>query len=127
MWLAAKSLGAPDTAEQAVRNAGWATALARYLRAVPDLIARGRVPLPDTSPEAIPALAQTGLARLQAAQNARTTIPANAAPALYPAWQTKALLALAARDPARVLDGTLHQSEFARRGGLAWRGLTGRW
>jgi 15-cis-phytoene synthase len=127
MWLAARSLGAPDTAEQATRNAGWATALSNYLRAVPDLIQRGRVPLPDTSPQAIAALAKTGLARLGAANAARATISTKAAPALFPAWQTKALLTLAAKDPARVFDGTLHQSEFARRGGLAWRGLTGRW
>ncbi len=127
MWLAAKSLGAPDTAEQAARNSGWATALLNYLRAVPDLTARGRVPLPDTSPQAITALARTGLARLQTAQTTRASIPAKAAPALYPAWQTKALLTLAATDPASVTEGRLHQSEFARRGRLAWRGLTGRW
>ncbi len=127
MWLAAKALGAPDAAEPAARSAGWATALASYLRAVPDLTARGRVPLPDTSAQAIATLAQTGLVRLRSAHAARATIPAAVAPALFPAWQTQALLRLAAKDPARVFDGTLHQSEFARRGGLAWRGLTGRW
>jgi 15-cis-phytoene synthase len=127
MWLAAKALGAPDSAEPAVRNAGWATALLNYLRAVPDLTARGRVPLVNNSPQAVANIAKIGLARLQAAQNARASIPSNVAPALYPAWQTKALLSLAAKDPASVTEGRLHQSEFARRGGLAWRGLTGRW
>ena len=127
MWLAAKSLNAPDTAEQAARNAGWATALATYFRAVPDLIARGRAPLPDASPNAIAALAQTGLTRLNAAHKTRATIPRYATPALYPAWQTRALLTLAAKDPAAVTEGRLQQSEFARRGGLALRALTGRW
>ena len=127
MWLAAKSLHAPDAAEQTCRHAGWATALASYLRAVPDLIARGRAPLPDASPEAIADLAQTGLARLNAAETSRASIPRHAVPALYPAWQTRALLSLAAKDPAAVTQSRLQQSEFARRGGLAWRGLTGRW
>ena len=127
MWLAAKSLNAPDTAEQTARNAGWATALATYFCAVPNLIARGRVPLPDASPQAISALARTGLARLNAAQTTRASIPRHAAPALYPTWQTRALLTLAAKDPAAVWQSRLQQSEFARRGGLAWRGLTGRW
>ncbi|MDZ4095407.1 MAG: squalene/phytoene synthase family protein, partial [Paracoccaceae bacterium] len=45
MWLAAKALGAPDAAEPLARNAGWAMALAGFLRAVPELEARGRVPL----------------------------------------------------------------------------------
>ena len=127
MWLAAKSLNAPDTAEQTARHAGWATALANYLHAVPDLAARGRVPLPDASDNAIGALARIGLARLTKAQNTRASIPRHAAPALFPAWQTRALLTLAAKDPAAVTQGRLQQSEFARRGGLAWRGLTLRW
>ena len=127
MWLAAKSLDAPDTAEQAARNAGWATALASYLRAVPDLTARGRAPLPDPTPDAIVSLAKTGLGRLQAAQKARNTVPRHANGALYPAWQTQALLTMAARDPAAVTEGRLQQPEFFRRGGLAIRAFTGRW
>jgi len=127
MWLAAKSLNAPDTAEQTARNAGWATALATYFRAVPDLIVRGRVPLPDASPTAIKALAETGLMCLTNAQKSRASIPAHATAALFPAWQTRAILTIAAKDPAAVTENRLQQSEFARRGGLAWRGLTGRW
>ena len=127
MWLAALSLNALENSEQTVRNAGWATALATYFRAVPDLVARGRVPLPDPGPKAIATLAQRGLDRLDTAHKNRASIPRHAAPALFPAWQTRALLTLAAKDPAAVAQGRLHQSEFARRGGLAWRGLTGRW
>lgn len=127
MWLAAKSLNAPDAAEQTARDAGWATALASYFRAVPDLIARGRAPLPDASATGISSLARSGLARLTKARAAGAAVPRGAAPALYPSWQTCALLTLAAKDPAAVTQGRLQQSEFARRGGLAWRSLTGRW
>ena len=127
MWLAAKSLNAPDGAEQTARGAGWATALASYFCAIPHLTARGRVPLPDPSPQAIATFARLGLDRLHAARTARASIPRHVAPALFPAWQTQAILTLAAKDPAAVAQGRLQQSEFARRGGLAWVGLTGRW
>ena len=53
MWLAALALGAGPEAEVPVRAFGWATGLANYLRAVPELEARGRVPLVDGRPEAI--------------------------------------------------------------------------
>jgi len=49
-----------------------------------------------------------------------------AKPARYPllaVWRTKTLLNQAAKDPARVGNGTLGQSEFARRGSLLWRAL----
>jgi 15-cis-phytoene synthase len=124
MWLAARALGTPDSAEAAVRDFGWATAAAGYLRAVPDLRARGRQPLPEgLSPEV---LARIGLSRLERGRAARKSIPRATAPALLPGWQTDGLLRLAATDPARVEAGGLALSEFARRGGLIRATLTGR-
>jgi phytoene/squalene synthetase len=124
MWLAARALGAPDSTEAAVRDFGWATAAAGYLRAVPDLRARGRQPLPEGfSPEG---LARTGLDRLARARAGRKSIPRAVAPALLTGWQTAGLLRLAATDPARVTAGTLALSEFSRRGGLIRAALTGR-
>jgi phytoene/squalene synthetase len=124
MWLAARSLGAPDAAEAAVRDYGWANAAAGFLRAVPELVARGRHPLPDgVSPEA---LARMGLDRLQRARAARKTIPRDAKPALLAGWQADGLLRLAATEPERVAVGQLSLSEFSRRGGLVLATLTGR-
>lgn len=124
MWLAARALGAPDGAEEAVRNFGWATAAAGYLRAVADLRARGRQPLPEgLSPEA---LARMGQQRLRRARAGRRVIPRAVTPALLTGWQTAGLLRLAASDPARVTEGRLALSEFARRGGLIRASLTGR-
>jgi 15-cis-phytoene synthase len=124
MWLAARALGAPDSAEAAVRGFGWATAAAGYLRAVPDLRARGRQPLPEVlSPEG---LARAGLDRLAGARAVRKSIPRAVTPALLTGWQTAGLLRLAAADPARVAAGTLALSEFSRRGGLIRAALTGR-
>jgi phytoene/squalene synthetase len=124
MWLAARALGAPDSAENSVRGFGWATAAAGYLRAVADLRARGRAPLPEgLSSEA---LARMGLERLKRARAGRKTIPRAVFPALLAGWQTGGILRLAATDPARVEDGRLALSEFARRGGLIRAALTGR-
>jgi phytoene/squalene synthetase len=124
MWLAARALGAPDTAEAAVRAFGWASAAATYLRAVPDLVARGRQPLPDgIAPDA---LARAGRERLQAARAGRKTIPRAARPALLAGWQAAGLLRLAEAEPDRVAAGELALSEFSRRGGLVRAAFTGR-
>jgi phytoene/squalene synthetase len=124
MWLAARALGAPDTAEGAVRAYGWAAAAAGYLRALPELQARGRSPLPEGI--APVDLARSGLDRLQTARAGRKTIPREAAAALLPAWQAPALLRLAVSDPGRITSGQLALSEFARRSGLIRASFTGR-
>lgn len=127
MWLAAKACGAPDHAEPAVRDFGWAAGLAGYLRAVPELAARGRVPLIDGRPDAVRALAQTGLARLRRAQAGSSQVGRAAGAALLAGWQTEALLRQVARDPLVVIEARMGISEFARRGSLAWQAISGRW
>lgn len=123
MWLAGKALGAPAHAEPALRAAGWATGLAAYLRAVPELEQRGRIPLLDGRPAAVTALANRGLAKLDTAFAARKSLPAAA---LLPAWQTRALLTMAAQTPAHVANGTLHLADFTRSRRLLWQSLTQR-
>lgn len=127
MWLAARLLGAPDSAESTVRQFGSAAALAAWLRAVPSLTARGRHPLPDPAAAAVSELARQGLDRIAAARRGRGQVPGPALPALLAGWQARPLLALAMKEPARVASGTLALSEFARRGSLTWAALTGRW
>lgn len=127
MWQAARMLGAPQMAEPVVRDLGWGAGLAAWLRAAPNLRARGYPPFPEDSPDAIAALARAGLARIARARAARAAVPAVAFPALATGWQAAAILRLAAGDPRRVAQGRLQQSEFARRGGLAWAALSGRW
>ncbi|GGH47723.1 squalene/phytoene synthase family protein [Frigidibacter albus] len=126
MLAAGQALGAPEAAHTALQDAGLATGIANWLVAVPDLIARGRAPLPDPGPEAIAALARTGLASLTRARNARSALPAAAIPALYPAWQTGALLSRAAADPGQITQTPLRLSEFSRRGRLLLTAATGR-
>ncbi len=126
LWLAAKACGAAATAEPVLRAYGWAHGLANYLRAVPDLAARGRLPLLDNSATAVAALAQTGLSKIATARAARRQV-GQAAPALLAGWQAERLLTLVVADPGLVAAGGLRQSEFRRRSGLLWQAVTGRW
>ena len=118
MWLAAKACGGTD--ESAARALGWAMGLANYLRAVPELEARGRQPLPDGRAEAVQALAKDGLRRLATAKG---RVPVAAALA---AWQARGLLRQVVANPALVANGAMGLSEFALRGGLLWSAFTGR-
>lgn len=125
MWATARALGAAPEAEAPVRAFGWAAGLAAYLRAVPALEERGRIPLVDGRAEAVAALAADGLARLAAYRRDRHRIAKPARAALHAGWQAGPLLRLATREPQRVADGTLALSEFARRFGLMRLALTG--
>ena len=125
MWLAARALGAPDQAERVVRDYGWAAGLAGFLRAVPELEARGRVPLPEGIDLA--ALAATGLERLGAARAGRRAVPREVTPALLAGWQAEGILRQVRADPGAVRGGRLGVSEFSRRGRLLWQAFSGRW
>ncbi|MDO9526499.1 MAG: squalene/phytoene synthase family protein [Gemmobacter sp.] len=125
-WAACLALGGPAKAEQAIRDFALAAGLAGWFRAVPALIGRGRDPLPGGA-EAVAGLAQTGLDRLRQARAARASVPRACTPALLAGWQAGGILAQAAAEPGRVEAGALGTSEFARRGGLVWRALTGLW
>ncbi len=108
MWVAARALGAAPEAEAAVRRIGQAGGLAAWFAAVPELMARGRAPLPDPSPEGITALAGQGLDRLGAR-------PAGAGAALLPAATARPILARVRREPARVTEGRVALSPFRHR------------
>ena len=125
MWLAARACGGLEGAETVARNLGWAAGLAAYLRAVPDLAARGRVPLVDDAPGALVALASKGLSRLDDARLALHRLGPGRVAALA-AWQAGPILRLVLQRPARVAEGRLQRSEFARRAGLMLAALTGR-
>ena len=124
LWGAALCVGVAPSLEPAVRDAGFASGLANWFLAVPELEARGRYPLPDGRPQAVAALAQMGLARLRRARAARFGA---AVPVLRTCWRAGDLLTQAAREPGRVADGTLGTSEFRKRVTLAVKSLLGRW
>ncbi|WP_172329370.1 squalene/phytoene synthase family protein [Mangrovicoccus sp. HB161399] len=109
MVAAGAALGAGT---RGLMDAGFAAGLAAYLRAVPELRARGRRPLPSEDPQDIAELARIGLDRLGAA---RGSAPEPAArPALLSAWRAGGILRAARAEPGRVLAGRLEISPFRR-------------
>ena len=122
MIVAAGALGRVE--RQVALDAGYAQGLAAFLRAVPELEAKGRIPLVDGRAEAVAVLAQDGLLRLERAR--RAWVPAAVRPAFLAAWQAGPLLRMAARAPGRVADGTLALGAFGKRARLSWAALTGR-
>lgn len=125
-WVAARALGAEAAAEAPLRDMAHAAGVASLLRAVPELEARGRVPLLDGRPEGVRALADRALARLKRGKAGQGAITKPARPAVFAFWRAEAALKAARAEPARVAGGTLDESEFARRGRLLRVSLTGR-
>lgn len=124
-WIAARALGPAD--ETVVRHAAYAAGIAAWLRAIPHLEARGRVPLLDGRSEAVRKLAQDALDRLGKARKHRGQVSRRAVAALLHVGQAKATLRAAVADPQAVAEGRLPDVEQADRISLALRALTGRW
>ncbi len=113
--VACHALGGP--VDDDVRAIGYASALARYLVAVPALEAHGRLPLVDGRAEAIAALAKDALDGLPR----RLT-----SPALFEAAGARAILRRAARDPMAVAEGRLEGSPLSDRWSLIRAATLGR-
>jgi len=123
MVLAGRALGVQD--EGPLRDFGAASALAGWFRAVPALIERGRLPLPDGVP--LESLAQEGLARLADVRRFRPAGLRPALPALLTGWQAGTVLRRVQADPALVMADGLALPELRRRSALFVRAMTGRW
>ncbi len=123
--VAAQAMGVAE--ESVLRDFGYALGVANWLRAIPELEARGRIPLLDGTQDGVRQLAGKAIERLARARSKRTLISAESRPAMYCGWQTGEILRQATADPARVSAGTLGQSEFRRRVDLMARVVTGRW
>ncbi|WP_300513475.1 squalene/phytoene synthase family protein [Aliiroseovarius sp.] len=118
MAVAGGALGGEDRA--GFERIGTAQGIANWLLAQPALRAAGRG-FVAPAPEVYADLAHAGL-RMLAPVKAGSAVPA-----LRAAWRTKGVLARTARDPEGVMGGSIAGSEFARRGGLLWKSVTGRW
>ena len=126
MELAARHLGAEGAALPVVRDFARGAGTAALLRALPELRARGRDPLP--AGVEVAALARAGLAGLARARRHRGRVPAAAAPALLAGWRAERVLRRAASDPAAAFrPGGLEAADALARAGLLWRTFSGRW
>jgi phytoene synthase len=125
MELAARHLGAEGAVLAVVREFARGCGIAALLRALPELRARGRDPLP---PEvAVSVLAQDGLAALARARGGRGRVAGAVTPALLAGWRAGHVLRRAAADPAAVRPGGLGRAEIVARAELLWRAFSGRW
>jgi phytoene synthase len=125
MELAARHLGAEGAALPVVRDFARGAGTAALLRALPELRALGRDPLPRGTDLA--GLAGDGLAALGRARSRRDRVPAAAAPALLVGWQADRVLRRVVADPGAVRPGGLEVAEIRARAALLVRGLSGRW
>jgi 15-cis-phytoene synthase len=126
MGATAQALGARGADALAAAQAyGTAAGLAAYLRAVPELAARGRRPLLDEGDLAIAALARSALDAWTAARAQRRAL-GQAWPALLAGVQAGAILRRAARAPHLVRAGALHLAPMQARARLIWAAMTGR-
>ena len=126
LYLAA-SQALSGQAPDALSDLGYASGVAQFLRAVPELERQGRIPLVDGRAEAIRALADGALTRLAKARTRRATLPGSAGPVALAAWQADPILKQARSDPQRVADGTLGLSDLGGKARLIWQAATGRW
>lgn len=120
MVVSVAALNGDPALERPAQAVGRASGLAGWLMAVPQLEARGWRALPDD----IAGLIAQARAGLGAARRARFGA---ALPAVRAAWRADAVLARAAADLGAIRAGRLGGSEFARRGSLLAKSLTGRW
>ncbi|MEP3687419.1 MAG: squalene/phytoene synthase family protein [Sulfitobacter dubius] len=121
MWVAARCLGA--TEEAVVRDAAYATGIAAWLCAIPNLEEAGRVPLLNGTAEGVSTLAQGALDRLKSARANRGQIPKTAWAALLPAAHAGPVLRAAVAAPQKVSEAALPDP----RRHFALRAMVSRW
>lgn len=125
MWAMAASLGATNA--DPIRHFGMAVGAAGFLKAVPELQARGKAPLLEDGLPGIYQIARKGMAWFHYAQSARRDIEPQATPALLTGWWAKPILrAYHFGHPERA-EQMMHPSEFRKRARLAKLGLFGWW
>ena len=126
MWLASQILGAPLSAQTTVRDFGWGSGVAGYLRAVSQLKARGRLRFLNSESDQRWAVDEA-MARIRRARQNRLTVPSRVLPALLAGWRADTTLRRARNDVASILHCGLCESEFSKRWTLLSRSLTRRW
>ncbi len=121
LWTAARLLGPVE--ERVIRDFGFGVGVANLLRAVPELEARGRIPLVDGTPQGVRDLAQAGRDALRRAATERAGVSRGAAPALLTGWAARPVLDQAIASPQRVVDEALGPNALR----LSWVALVGWW
>lgn len=121
MWAMATTLGAKN--KDAILRFGMCVGVAGFLRAVPDLEARGRKPLLSDGLAGQYQVAQKGMAWADYAIEARRDVEQVAVPALLTGWWARPILLRFHYGMPRLEE----VSEFRKRARLAKLGLLGWW
>lgn len=140
MALGALALGGDAATADVAAEVGTATGLGRMILALPALDAMESHPMgvldgkamraktmPAGLAETLRPLAEAALARLAAARARRREVAPAALPSLLADWTAEPALVAAAKPGFDLFDPALTESEFRRRGRLAWRALRGRY
>ena len=122
LHVAARRAGGGETA---ARAAGRAQGIANLLAAVPDLVARGRHPLPHGDPAEHAAALIDG-ARAALARARTQPVPKTARPVFLVVPEAEALLERLARDPEAVVEGVPQEADLRTRLRRARQRITGR-
>jgi len=123
MGLAATALGATPAHLPVIHDFAYGAGVAALVRAAPELLARGRSPLPDAiSDHVVKARKRIAKARKQ-----RGHLPPALTPALLAGWRANTTLNLAYKRPENIQLGLLEESPAYKMASLRWRKLTGRW
>ena len=122
---AAHSLGNAETT--VISDFGYAMGLARFLQAVPRLIAVGRHPLMGLCKSELNELVENGIARLQKARRNRPAVSKEAGFAFLAGWQTGNILKRAQKYPEMVKTGLSPRSQVINSITLSARAFTGLW
>ncbi|KAG1715440.1 NADH dehydrogenase (ubiquinone) complex I, assembly factor 6 [Nymphon striatum] len=125
MLVSAQLLGPADA--EVVLAYGYAAGVASFLGAVPELEARGRIPLLDGRPEGVQELAQGALDQLMKARSQRSKVSRKARAALLSGAQSAMILKRAISSPALVSQGALHMPKLQESASLGWQAMTGRY
>ncbi|MCA0043732.1 squalene/phytoene synthase family protein [Celeribacter litoreus] len=120
MHVAARKLGAPESASKALNRLGYAGALARYLMAIPGLQSAGRIPLVDGRPEAVAALAKEALEQGRWGAQALSKLSKTARAPMLDAVMHLPVLKQAAKTPEVVIDGQLGMGPLKTALRLTW-------
>lgn len=126
MWAAAQCFGASSKdAEECVRGVGQVAAFVRFMAAVPELEAQGRVPLVDGSTLGVALLAERIWGLRPTRQALKRHVTKAEKVALLEGWQTPALFARIVKNPTIVAEGRVKLSEFEKRARLLKASLLG--
>lgn len=143
MELAGLVLGAGDDVLPIVRDFAFAIGISNFFRALPVLVQSGRMPVPGAwvqdraaiaRGELLPpletellALAREARSRIAVARSQKRDVARRLHPALLAGYQADRVLKYAIRRPLTILEGSLETSEFAQRGTLLVKSVSGRW